>query len=290
MHHYSRILLHPMTKLIVPIVFAAMLAVGVIGASRQSQELDFRQLTPADSYIRTYFDALYTYSSQEGVRLLRAGIYFRGVNFSLPGVRQAMDDYINDIVDIPYISSQPDICWVRDFEKFASAGTLWRQLPFEDQIGLFLQAEPYVLYSNDVIQDENGTVVASRCYLTFDQSSLFDVEVQIDTLHSERDVSQAQSINEGKSEWPFFVYGDMYSAWEYYDTVVGEVAMNVALGLVSVFIISLLFIPHPIGALLLTPVVAAIYCELLAVLHFSGTTINGPSITGLTMSIGYVCC
>lgn len=288
MHHYSRILLHPTTKLIVPIVFTAILAVGVIGVSRQSQQLDFRQITPTDSYIRDYYDAKHTYSSPEGMRLLQAGIYFRDVNFSLPEVRQEMNNYINEIVNIPYISSQPDNCWVRDFEKFASPGSLRKQLPFEDQIGLFLQTEPYSVYTNDVIRDENGTVVATRCYVTFDQTSLFDSKMQIDTLHSEREVSQSQSINKGKSEWPFFMYGEMYTAWEFYDTVVGEVILNVVLGLVSVFIISLLFIPHPIGALLLTPVVAAIYCELVAVLHFANITINGVSITGLTMSIGYV--
>lgn len=53
MARYADMLLQPVVKVLVLVAFAAMLALGAWGASMQSQEFDFRTLTPLDSYIRT---------------------------------------------------------------------------------------------------------------------------------------------------------------------------------------------------------------------------------------------
>ena len=53
MSRYADLLLQPVVKLSVLIIFTVMFALGVWGALMQNQEFDFRTLTPTDSYIRT---------------------------------------------------------------------------------------------------------------------------------------------------------------------------------------------------------------------------------------------
>ena len=292
MARYSALLLQPTSKVIVLVGFVAMLALGAWGASRQRVEMDARELTPTDSFVRSYYDALYSYSSPESTGFMRGllgvGVYFRNVDVFLPQVQEEMNEYVNDLVDIPFITSQPDFFWLRDLNEFVANSSM-TDVSFNEQVDRFLRTEPYAeIYQSDVLRNEYGTVVASRCRVVFDQSSLFDVGVQIDSLRTQREVSEAQPINQEESEWPFFAFGPAFYAWEFFSVVVGEILTNVLLGLLSVFLISLAFIPHPIGALLLTPVVAAIYCELMAVLYVAGVKINGVTTCGLVMSIGLV--
>jgi len=292
MARYSTLLLQPTSKVTVLVGFVAMLALGAWGASRQRVEMDLRELTPPDSFVRSYYDALYSYSSPESTvfmeGLLRVGVYFRNVDVSSTQVQEEMNEYVNDLVDLPFITSQPDFFWLRDLNEFVANSSM-TDVSFNDQVDRFLRTEPYAnIYQSDVLRNENGTVVASRCGVALDQSSLFDVGMQINALRTQREVSEAQPINQEESEWPFFAFGPAFYAWEFFSVLVGEILTNVLLGLLSVFLISLAFIPHPIGALLLTPVVAVIYCELMAVLYVAGVKINGVTTCGLVMSIGLV--
>lgn len=237
-----------------------------------------------------YFDAIYTYSSPESSGFLNVGLYFRDVDFSSTEVQGEIEEYVNAMVDIPWITNQPGFFWLRDLNalvqlNFQNMGNL----TFNDQVDIFLNTEPYSeIYKRDIVRDENGDVVASRCQVVFDQTSLFDVNEQIQSTLDQREVSQAQPVNKGKSDWAFFAFGMIFYAWELYVVIVHEILLNVVYGLIAVSTIMLIFIPHPIGALLLTPVVAAIYCELMAVLYLADVAVNGVSAIGLVMSIGLV--
>jgi len=201
-----------------------------------------------------------------------------------------MEEYVNAMVDIPWITNQPDFFWLRDLNAFIQSNfDSMGNLPFNDQVDIFLNTEPYSkIYRRDIVRNENGDVVASRCQVVFDQTSLFDVKEQIQSTLDQREVSQALPVNKDKSDWPFFAFGMIFYSWELYVVIGHEILLNVVYGLISVFSIMLIFIPHPVGALVLTPVVAAIYCELMAVLYLADVAINGVSAIGLVMSIGLV--
>jgi hypothetical protein len=64
MSRYSNILLRPATKALVLILFSLMLGLGIYGATKQTQELDFRDMMPPDSFIRTYYGAMHEYASE----------------------------------------------------------------------------------------------------------------------------------------------------------------------------------------------------------------------------------
>ena len=115
---YANFLMIPVVKALVLVLFAALLALGILGATDQRQEFDFRDLTPPDSFIRTYFDALDMYVSRQGINTFVAGVYFRDVDFADPEVQDQMIAFVDDLTETPYISSQPTLFWINDFRAF----------------------------------------------------------------------------------------------------------------------------------------------------------------------------
>jgi Niemann-Pick C1 protein len=289
MTRYSNVLLHPVTKVFVLVCFAGLLVLGILGASQQKQKLDFRDMMPEDSYFRDYFNAIDTYTSSDDSAHLLIGVYFRDVDVSDYSIQAQMNNYVDDLVALPFISKQPNFFWLRDFHQFVQNNASTANLTFAEQLDIFLGTSPYNLYTPHVVRDENRTVTASRTFVVFDGVSLYEVRSQIDALKAQRKVTSEQPVNLGKEDnWSFFTFGGRYYIWELFTILVGELLQSLVLGLIAVFGIALVFIPHPIGALLLTPIVAAIYAEVLAVLYLAGVYINGVSAIGMVMSVGLV--
>jgi predicted RND superfamily exporter protein len=167
-----------------------------------------------------------------------------------------------------------------------------QNLDFFEQLNVFLSTKPYEeIYRNDIIQDKQTKfVLASRTRVVYDGVSAYDNEQQIDALKAEQGVAQRQAVNAGlgPKEWKIFSHGDIYNVWELYNVIFSSTIGTVILGLASVFVIALVFLPYPFGALFVTPVVGAIYIELMALLYMADIYINSISAVGLTMSMGLV--
>lgn len=108
----------------------------------------------------------------------------------------------------------------------------------------------------------------------FDKTTLFDVLSQLNTIKSQREISSVQSINQNKDNWSFFTFGRVFLVWELYLVIVQEVVLTIAVGLCGVLVLSFILLPNPLGCLIVTPNVAMIYVELLALLRVGKVYIN----------------
>ncbi|CAB9519398.1 Pick C1-like protein 1 [Seminavis robusta] len=292
---YCDILLIPQVKALVLAVFALMLGLGIYGATQQEQKLDFRDMMPSDSYVRTYYSTLHEYASEYsyGVLFLHAQVYFRDVDVSSPEIQRQMIDYIDDLVDMPYMSKGPDYFWLKHFLLFKELALketdVIEAMPFNDQLDLFLKTSPFdLLYKDDIVRSEDGTVTASRCRVILDHTSNYDIDTQIDTYQLQQQVALSQPVNQVKDEWAFFLFTPYFFGWELHLVMMEELLTSLVLGLISVMIISALFIPHPFGPLIMPTIVGAVYVELMAFLRLAGLYLNIVSAIGLLMSIGLV--
>jgi Niemann-Pick C1 protein len=204
-----------------------------------------------------------------------------------------MNEYLDDLVQMPYISEPPKFFWLRDFlyfvELISDIDERAAGLAFNDQLTTFLDTPPFdVLYGKDIVRDSNGDVTASRCQVIMDQGSNYDIQVQMATVREQYKVTSSQPINDGKSDWVFFMFSKHFYPWELHNLMARELFLTLILGLVSVFVISVLFIPHPFGALVLPTIVGAVYFELMAFLYVVRVYINVISAIGLLMSLGLI--
>lgn len=292
MSNYSKMLLKPGAKIFVLVLFAAMFAGLTYIAYGVTEGLDGRDLLPTDSYVREYFDDLEMYTSGAQEIFSFTGVYFRDVDVSDENVQRQMLDYVDELVDTPYITNPPLTFWLRDFQGYLQLNETLRDdqsITFNEKLDLFLQTPPYNdLYIRDIARLPNGTVVASRTNLFYDQVSLYDTNQQVAAFKAQREVTLRQPLNENSLDGNFFTFADLYFGWELWVILTKEIVITVALGLVSLFIISLIFVPHPIAAFILTPTVFSIFVEVIAVLRMAGLQINALSSIGLITCLGLV--
>jgi len=313
MSWYADILLKPAVKIVVLVVFGLFFVVCCFSASSMTQEFDVGSYVTEDSYLRNIFTSLNEYSTV--VRPM--ALYFRHVDQSDPELQQQMIRYVTEMESLPRVLSLDNdtlaadfengstgieevrpFCWVRDFEQLNQQlqkdepllAAVLNNWTFEEKVEYFLQ-DPIVreVYGQDLVRDEEGRVVASRCYLFLQDLDLKDVEAQIDMLFDQREVTLAQPINqmeEHQKDWAFFAYDELFGYWEAYSVSVDELVFTMIAGVVAVTFISFVFIPHWTGAPLVCPLIIVLYINMLGSLNFLGLHINGITYVCVVVSIG----
>jgi predicted RND superfamily exporter protein len=217
-------------------------------------------------------------------------LFFVNVDFSDTDVQDQMDDFINDMVDMEYVSNQPKQCWLRDFQKFVSNSTSISRQPFNAQIDMFLDdANYYKMYHKHLEFLENGTLIESRCQVEFDQLKVGDVKGQIDALAQQDTISRAQPINNGLDDnLHFFTHAPQYGEYAFYSVCVSELIGNTIVEVSLVTLVAFLLIPHWSAALFVCPIVIMMYMDILGALQLAGVAVNAVSCVCLIMSIGLI--
>jgi hypothetical protein len=294
---------------------------------------------PEDSYLRNIFNSFNDYSTV--VRPM--ALYFRHVNQSDPDVQQQMIAYVKAMEALPRVLGLDDdndfnmstfgvdggfamdkirpFCWVRDFQHLE--GFLKDQPPivlqtfqnmtFNEQLDFALSNKVLrEVYGQDIVRDENGNVVASRCFLFLQDLDLRDVEAQIDMLNDQYNVTKSQPINqmsEHQKDWAFFAFDELFGYWEavrllfvgnlccseldclcskrkftspQYSVSVNELFFTIVAGVIAVTIFSFVCLPHWTGAALVCPLIVMLYVNMLG-------KCDQESSTSLTSSVLSLC-
>ena len=269
--------------------FVALAIVCSVSASNLTQEFEFSDVMPDDSYVTDFLDSLDEYTARSTVAPYA---YFRFVDQSQEDIQEQMEAYVNDLVSISAIEEQPEFFWLRDFKAFVvqdETGTLSTR-DFAQQLDVFLSDLVYFdLCADHIVRNEtSGHIIASRVELQMDNVDTEDVNDQIDALKDQRSVTSRQPINTGQSEWRFFSYDGIYDIWEFYAVSVDELILTTVLGVVAVTGVALVFIPHWTGALFVLPMICLLYIDLLGVMQWAGVHVNAVSYIALVMSIGWL--
>lgn len=319
---YARQLLRPRMKAIVLVLFLGYFSFCGYTTSLLTQEFDFSDLLPANSYVKDFLYSMDAY----GTRILGIGIYFRGDFDQMdPDIMDQMKNYVDELSALPQLAAEPPFCWFRDFEEFQnsslaeSAGmgnmTLQEQIDYAFTVDAIKET-----YGKHVVRDENGRITASRCYTYLEDIDLGVVKEQIKFLQDQRAITARQPINQGTDEWSFFTFDNLYFIWvsffpccdiyyislssrykltentfqpsfctyfqEFYAIAVEELIFTTISGVVAVCTIGFFFFPHWKAILFIFPLMCMLYINLLGTLQWAGMYINAVTYICLVISIG----
>jgi Niemann-Pick C1 protein len=287
----DKYILTPQMKYFIFVNFVIVFALCAHSASQLSQAFDFKDVLPKDSYLTRIIKAAEDYRGKSSIL---ADIVFRDVDFSDPSVHEQMENYINDLVATEYITNEPENFWLRDFKLFQQNMTNNSSsvLSFTEQINFFLNDTAYNdLYKSNFGFDDRGNLVESRCQIAFDNVRTGNVEAQIKMLREQRQVSLSQPVNAGlqeKDRLYFFAFAPEFNIYSFYSVCVNELIGNTILGIASVTVVAMLFIPHWTAAVFICPIVCIMYVDILGVLQWAGIYINAVTFVALIMSIGLI--
>lgn len=216
-------------------------------------------------------------------------VVFRFVDQSSLSIQDQMEQYVNDLVDLEQILHQPPFFWLREFKVFVNSTDYLQELSFEDQIDAFLNISTYKsMYGGDIVRSEDKNVTASRTKIYMDNFDWDVIKEQTKALSDQRHVTENQLINKGTPDWPFFSFDETYYIWEFYEVAVSEMKITTIVGVISVSVLSMLFVAHWTAVFFVAPLVAILYVDLLGVIHLSGLYINSVTYIGVLMSIGLI--
>ncbi|CAB9509581.1 Pick C1-like protein 1 [Seminavis robusta] len=281
---YAKFLLKPAVKWVVIAFFAGMLAFFSWRTSELRQYFDFTKIIPADSYIQGWWTSYNDYYEANGVR---AGVYFRDVDFSSQDIQDQMESYVQELAAMPYSGeNEPFSFWLRDFREFVASENI-ESLVFEEQIKLFLENPlHYDAHHEDIVLNEEGVMTASRTLIRLDNIDEENVLEVVAALELQRSISANQLINKDKDEWAFFTWAEDYYIWEFYLVSPDELRLTTIIGVVSVSFLALIFIPHWTAILFVGPIVAILYIDLLGFIELCGLAVNPVMYISTVMSIG----
>ena len=196
--------------------------------------------------------------------------------------------FVDEMATLESVDSLPEKFWLSDFRLYAEKERFVPDQNFTERMDRFLSTEPFkTKFGRDIVRNSEKIVTASRVPIQYVNVSVDDSRAQIDILHRQYSVAAMQPMNQGLNadEWYMFSFGEVYYPWELLGVIIHEILLMLMVGLASVFTVALLFIEDPMGALVVTSIVAMIYVELVGFLYIVGVTINPVSVVGLTMSV-----
>jgi predicted RND superfamily exporter protein len=213
-------------------------------------------------------------------------VVFQGLNFADHMVQESMRSYVHDLVELDFISNnQPERFWLDDYQQFVKDHNL-QSTTFQKQLDLFLQhGLNSKLYSNVIVRSEDGNLIASAVYLSLD-IDLSDTKRQIEFLSAQDRVTQNQPVNKDAHDLNFFTFSPSYYMWEFFAVTTHEIILNIVLGLVVVFIATLIFAHRYSGCIFVTSTVAMIFLDVLGIIQAVGLFINPVTYISVVLSIG----
>lgn len=305
MQWYSEFLMRPYVKVAVLVIFGVFFGLCCYSATLLEQQFNVADYVAADSYLSSVFSSLDDYSSV--VRPI--GVYFRNVDQMDAEMQKQMIAYVEELeqldqigssnISITEVANSDEIrpfCWVRDWQEIEASyddptiQAVLADMTFNQKLEFALNDKVFrEVYGNDIVRDEDGNITASRCFLFLKNLDLESVQAQIDMLFDQREVTEAQPINqleEHQDDWAMFSFNDLFLYWEAYAVAVDELVLTIVSGVISVTLIAFVFIPHWSAVCFVLPMIMILYINLLGTVRFFGLDINGLTYICVVVAIG----
>ena len=285
MSWYCNFLMIPHIRVLVIFLFLLMFAGLAYSASLLEQSFDFTDMLPKPSYLADYVDSLEKFNN--GVSY-NANIYFRYVDQSDVSIQRQMEEYVNRLVLLDSVSSQPALFWLRDFQSFVEKNDLTSDTfnSFNKQLDNFLSIPVYhALHKDDIVRDKQGNILASRTKVRLDADN-GNVTNLIEALKNQQKVTTDQAVNKDREDMAFFIYDQNYLVWQFYSVAVYELILTSVIGITTISVIGMIFIPHWSAIFFIFPTISSAFVDLMGVLQLAGISINAVSYVSLVMSVG----
>jgi Niemann-Pick C1 protein len=275
MEMYAEFLLRPRVKIVVVAAFALLSAFCAFSASKIRQKFDVTELLPDDSHVLGFVRAQEKYVETSEVAMT---VYFRDVNQSLPEVRQEMYDFVNELVNgLDAIEEGPDYFWSKDLDTYVNV-TGMQDKPFAEQLDNFFQIDPVKeLHGPNVKRDGEGNIIYSKVSIELGNLDLSNARQQMETLKKQREITNKQPINKGRTRAAFFTFLSEYKLWSFYESCVNELITSAVIGVATVTLVAMFLIPHWTATFIVFPMMCILYIDMLGMMQWAGVSIDPVS-------------
>ena len=272
---FPNIVLRTPLKIIILVLFAGYLAASIYGCVRLRQGIEYRQLVAEDSYYYKYA----TWTQDYFKRVTPVSFVIDSTyTYSDPAVQTKVEALLTSAKDDEYFNSEFELSWLASFKRspYYDGSS---ETNFITALKTFLSDPNYLIFENDVIIDTvNNKIVASRIHVK--SEDMADSQAEGRLMERSRDIASAASVN-------CFPYSFLFIYYEQYVAVLPQSIQSVGIALAAIFIVTCLFMPHPLLIIYVTVAVFMIMIGVFGFLFYVDVALSAITMVHLIMSIGF---
>lgn len=274
---WAKFLMLPATKFFVLVMSVAILALGIYGTTKVTENFDRRMLAKDDSALLKFLNVREKYYEQTiPVSLVLTG----NIDYSDPDVQDEIRQLSKIVKDNCYYQTQA-VSWIEFFTNFSAASGMNITGPhFMPALKLFLESPECLSFKQDVKLSSNGSrVIASRvmAFLKNNPSSTFQKDAM---LTIREDLAKKSPLDVIPITRPFIFF-------EQYAIIGRETTRNLIIAALAVLVVTSLFLVNFSVTLLVVVNFVALVLELFALMFIWDVSLNGVSMITLVMAIGF---
>lgn len=277
MEKWAKFLMLPPTKLFVLVMSVVILAMGIYGTTRVTENFDRRMLAKDDSALLKFLNVQEKYYEQAiPVSLVLTG----DVNYGERAVQDEIRRLSEIVKDNSHYQSQTS-SWIEKFTLFSAAHKInITGENFMPALKLFLKIPEFSSFNQDVKLSSNGSHVTSSRIMAFmknNPSSTFQKDAM---LTIREDLAKKSPLNVIPISRPFIFF-------EQYAIIARETTRNLVIAALAVLVVTSLFLVDCTVTLLVVVNFVALVLELFALMFIWDVSLNGVSMITLVMAIGF---
>lgn len=262
-------------KILIVILFLGYLAGGIYGCIYLKQGLLFTQLLADDSYFHKYSSLYENYFPRE---IPVSFVVTDDYAYSDPKTKDMIDSLISSAKANSFIDNRFEVNWLNSYQSTAFFNGSSEQ-NFIQGLKQFFNNTAFRSFENDVVINDDGTkIVASRVHVL--SRDLTDSQEEGELMLKAREIADSAEIK-------CFAYSPLFVVAEQYISVLDQSLQSVGIALAAVFVITCLFMPHPVLITFVTIAVAMIMVGVFGYMYYVNIALSAITMIHLIMSVGF---
>lgn len=272
---FPKIVLKLPFKIIIIVLFLGYLAAGIYGCVHLKQGLDLSQLVHEDSYYYKYSTSLETHFSRQ------SPVAFATINdytYSDINTKNQIDSVIKAAQDHEYFDDTFELNWLNTYmtSTYYDGSS---ETNFIAGFKTFISDNRYSRFENDVVIDSSETkIIASKFYVLSDDLS--DSQEQGKMMLKAREIAD-------NAQFQWFASSLGFVAFEQYVRILGQTLQSVGIALVAVFVVTCIFMPHPVLIVFATLAGTMIMVGVFGYMLYIDVALSAITMIHVIMSIGF---
>lgn len=263
-------------KIIILIAFVVYLSVSIWGITNMEQGLDLKNLVAESSYYYKYrVDLDNNFPIDTPVSL----VFDETLSYSDSSTHDKINELLLSITAESTVQDNFEINWLSSYQ----ADTLNYDNSTEKNfiIGLqaFLNIPSNMRFQNDLVINKMKTsITTSRIHVI--SESVTESQEQGKFMLKMRDIVSGSSL-------PVFAFSPAFIYYEQFVVILSQTLQTVGIAIAMVFIVTCIFMPHPLLLIYVTATVAMITIGIFGFLPILGLTLSAITMIHIIMSIGF---
>ena len=274
----GKFLLQGGTKVVVLMLYAVYLTLTIMGASRIEVGFRVPDIIPEYSFVSSYINADWKYFTDKGPTVMLT--IDEPIPYELPSYQRRIIRVTDEARADKYIDGDRYISWLEDYLRYLSVNNITIDPTTVDFYRIlkdsFIPANP--LYAHDIIF-QNGSYMINISRLYVFSGKLLNSTSQQELMTSMRSLTHNTSL-------PLTIYSSEFIFSEHHVSILKDTLLTVTVTIISMLLIALMFIPHPIAVTCVTISMVSVVLGMMGCLYFMTVPLSAIQTVQLLISVG----